>query len=134
MKLAWIADRGLDEHNRHLWPQPVDAANFFILLSNCMMPRPVRYKHREFQMPQCVPKESGMLVDKIELIKSQLRASPGARDDRKHKHREDKCTGDFDAVRLLKNDADRRIKKHKACREIAPMKPLPPRTASLQPE
>src|SRR5690348_5976131 len=75
-----------------------------------------------------------MLVNKIKLIEAQFRASPRARNDRKDKYRENKRAGDFDAVRFFENDADRRIKKHKACGQIAPMESLPPSAALLQPQ
>ena len=98
----------------------MDAANLFVLLSDRVMAGPMRHQHRKLQVSERIPQESRGIIDEVELIEPQLRAPPGARDDRENEHGQNERAGDFDAVWLFDDDRHRGVEEHGGRRDDSP--------------
>src|SRR5690242_16689992 len=75
IKLAGIAQIGLDKNDRHFWTEAVLFADRFFLLANASAAGAMRHQHREFEHFHAVPQKARLGIDELEALKTKLRAA-----------------------------------------------------------
>ena len=84
LKLAGVAQLGLDEHDRHVVGQAMAAADAGFLFVQAAAARPMRHQHGKLQVLQAVPQKPRAEIGELERLEPQLGAALQPRPERGH--------------------------------------------------